>query len=101
LNHKEDENPDAMKLLLCAPTEKAAHNIGGKTIHSAFCIPANQGFNFKPLDMQQLNSLRARFHSLRIVIIDEISKVGRGMFNYINLRSQFKKSWVALDHLGM
>jgi hypothetical protein len=82
LNHKKDEHPDAMKLL------KATHNIGGQTIHSAFCIPANQGFNFRPLDMQQLNSLRARFHSLKIVIIDEILMVGKSMFNYINLRLQ-------------
>ncbi|XP_060603886.1 uncharacterized protein LOC132756767 [Ruditapes philippinarum] len=88
LNHKRNEIPDAVKLLMCAPTGKAAHNIGGLTIHSAFCIPANQGFQFKPLDMQQLNSMRARYHSLKMIIIDEISMVGRGMFNFINLRLQ-------------
>ena len=88
LNHKRNVNPDSFQIMLCAPTGKAAHNIGGSTIHSAFCIPANQGFQFKPLDMQQLNSMRARYHSLKMVIIDEISMVGRGMFNYINLRLQ-------------
>ena len=87
-NHLRHENPDSCKVLMCAPTGKAAHNIGGKTIHSAFCIPANQGFTFKPLDMQQLNTMRSRFHDLKIVIIDEISMVGRSMFNYINLRLQ-------------
>ena len=87
-NHRLNEDPETVKLLLCAPTGKAAHNIGGSTIHSAFCIPANQGFHFKPLDMQQLNTLRARFRSLRVVIIDEISMVGRSMFNFINLRLQ-------------
>lgn len=87
-NHMRNENPDTFKLLLCAPTGKAAHNIGGMTIHSAFGIPANQGFSFKPLDMQQLNSFRARYNSLRLVIIDEISMVGRSMFNYMNLRLQ-------------
>ena len=87
-NHLHDENPDTLKLLLCAPTGKAAHNIGGSTIHSAFCIPANHGFHFKPLDMQQLNTLRAYFNDLKVIIIDEISMVGRSMFNFINLRLQ-------------
>ena len=87
-NHKRSENPNSEKLLLCAPTGKAAHNIGGKTVHAAFCIPANQGFHFKPLDMQQLNSMRACYQDLKVVIIDEISMVGRSMFNFINLRLQ-------------
>lgn len=38
--------------------------------------------------MQQLNTMRARYHSLKVVIIDEISMVGRGMLNFINLRLQ-------------
>lgn len=88
LSHVHGEDPSSIKILLCAPTGKAAHNIGGCTIHSAFCIPASQGFHFKPLDMQQLNTLRSRFHDLKIVIIDEISMVGRGMLNFINLRLQ-------------
>ena len=87
-NHARHEDPGTVKLLLCAPTGKAAHNIGGNTIHSAFCIPASQGFQFKPLDMQQLNTMRAHMHDLKIVIIDEISMVGRGMLNFINLRLQ-------------
>jgi hypothetical protein len=87
-NHQRWEYPDSLKLLLCAPTGKAAHNIGGSTIHAAFCIPANQGFHFKPLDMQQLNTLRSRYHDLKVVIIDEISMVGRAMLNFVNLRLQ-------------
>ena len=87
-NHNHDEGPDTVKVLLCAPTGKAAHNIGGSTIHSAFCIPASQGFQFRPLDMQQLNTMRSRYQALKVVIIDEISMVGREMLNFINLRLQ-------------
>ncbi|XP_060571280.1 uncharacterized protein LOC132729522 [Ruditapes philippinarum] len=87
-NHLRHEDPNTQKLLLCAPTGKAAHNIGGSTIHSSFCIPANQSFQFKPLDMQQLNTMRALYRDLKVIIIDEISMVGRGMLNYINLRLQ-------------
>ena len=32
-------NPDAIKVLLAAPTSKAAHNIHGMTLHSAFALP--------------------------------------------------------------
>lgn len=87
-SHQRGEDPSSLKLPLFAPTGKAAHNIGGCTIHSAFCIPASQGFQFKPLDMQQLNTMRARYNDLKVVIIDEISIVGRGMLNFINLRLQ-------------
>lgn len=36
------ENLDEIKIVLCALTDKAAYNIEGLTIHSLFCIPANQ-----------------------------------------------------------
>ena len=87
-HHLRDQDPNTTNILLCAPTSKAAHNIVGTTIHSAFCIPVSQGFHFKPLDMQQFNTMRSRFHDLKIVIINEISMVGRNMFNFINLRLQ-------------
>lgn len=64
LNHKPGENPDEVKVLICAPTGKAAFNVGGCTIHSAFNIPADQGFHFKPLDMQQLSTYKTKFRCL-------------------------------------
>ena len=87
-SHKAGENPDEVKVLICAPTGKAAFNVGGSTIHSVFNIPAEQGFSYKPLDMQQLGTFQSKFKSLKIVFIDEISMVGRKMFNFINLRLQ-------------
>lgn len=62
-SRKAGENPDDCSVLVCAPTGKAAYNVGGLTIHSAFNIPADQGFKFKPLDMQQLCSYQARYVS--------------------------------------
>lgn len=87
-SHKAGENPDEVKVIICAPTGKAAFNVGGSTIHSVFNIPAEQGFNYKPLDMQQLGTFQSNLKSLKVVFIDEISMVGRKMFNYINLRLQ-------------
>ena len=80
--------PDDIHALLCAPTGKAAYNIGGQTIHSLFCIPAKQSFHYKPLDSQQLDAMRVRLQNLNILFIDEVSMVGNKMFNYINHRLQ-------------
>ena len=74
--------------MICAPTGKAAFNVGGLTIHSAFNIPAEQSFRYKPLDMQQLNTFQIKYRHLKVVFIDEISMVGQNMFNFINTRLQ-------------
>ena len=58
---------------MCAPTGKAAYNIGGYTLHSLFCIPANQNLRYKPLDVQQLVYMNVKFKSLEAVFFDEIS----------------------------
>lgn len=88
MQKKIHEKPDDVKTLLCAPTGMAAYNIGGQTIHSLFCIPANQSLKYKPLDMKQLDSFRVKFRSLKVIFIGEISMVGNKLFNYINLRLQ-------------
>lgn len=80
------ENLDAVKTVLCVPTGKAAYNIGGQTIHSLICKPPNQNLNFKPLDAQQLDTMRVKFQNLKIIFIYEISMVGIKMFNFVNLR---------------
>lgn len=95
-SHQVSQNPDNLHVLLCAPTGKAAHNINGSTVHAAFCIPAGQGFSYKPLDMQQLNTLRTKYMHLKVLVIDEISMVGQNMFNFVNLRLQEIKGCTSL-----
>ena len=87
-SHQAGSNPDDISILICAPTGKAAFNVGGLTIHSAFNIPPEQGFRYKPLDMQQLNTFQIKYRHLKVVFIDEISMVGQNMFNFINTRLQ-------------
>lgn len=48
-SHRPGQNPDNCQVLVCAPTGKAAYNVGGLAAHSAFNIPADQSFKFKPL----------------------------------------------------
>ena len=81
-------NPDDITVVKVAPTGKAAFNIGGNTLHSAFKIPANRGFAYCTLDRDRLNTIRAKFAKLRVIFIDEISMVGFGMINFLNLKLQ-------------
>ena len=85
---KEGDNPEDKRILLCAPTGKAAYNIQGSTIHSAFKIDPNKGFGYKKLSSDVVNSLRMKYRYLSVVIIDEISMVGNRLFNFISLRLQ-------------
>ena len=88
LNSVPGENPDEAKVLKVAPTGKAAFNIKGNTLHSAFKIPANRGFQYCTLDTDRLNTIRAQLRKLKVIFIDDISMVGNGMFNFLNLRLQ-------------
>ena len=63
-----------IKVLMLAPTGKAAFNIKGMTIHSALAIPACQSLeNYKPLDSSKLNTLRCQLGGLKLICLDEIS----------------------------
>ena len=79
-----------VKVLLLAPTGKAAYTIKGNTVHSAFAVPANQSLrNYKRLDPSRLNTLRSKFGGVKLIFVDEISMVGNSMFA-IQLNNRLK-----------
>lgn len=80
------EIPENMEVLKAAPTGKAAFNIKGNTLHSAFKIPVNSVYC--TLDRDRLNTIRTQLRKLQVILIDEISMVGSGMFHFLNLRRQ-------------
>ncbi|XP_078328660.1 uncharacterized protein LOC144623788 [Crassostrea virginica] len=82
----EGENPDDIRILLCAYTGKAAYNIGGSTIASAFHQKINQ--NQQGLHCDELNTFRTKYRNLKIIIIDEISMVGNRSLALIDSRLQ-------------
>ena len=88
MNAQTENDPDDISVVKVAPTGKAAFNIRGNTLHSAFKIPANRGFNYCTLDRDRLNTIRAQLQKMQVVFIDEISMVGSGMFNFLDLRLQ-------------
>ena len=85
---KAGQNPDDMRILMCAYTGLAAYNIDGATLHSSFCIEPNKKLSYKPLSDDKRNTLRTKFMHLSVLIIDEVSMVGVGMLNFLNLRLQ-------------
>ena len=80
LNSIAGENPDDVKVVKAAPTGKAAFNSEGNTLHSAFKIPVNRGFEDCSLDSDRLNTIRAQLKKLKTIFIDEISMVGSHWF---------------------
>ena len=78
------------KVLMLAPTGKAAYNIKGNTIHNALSIPASQSLkNYKSLDASRLNTIRCQLGGIKLIFIDEISMVGNTMFN-IQINNRLK-----------
>ncbi|XP_050307506.1 uncharacterized protein LOC126744192 [Anthonomus grandis grandis] len=82
-------NPESLKVLLCAPTGKAAFNIGGITLHAALSLPVSQyGEQLIPLHHDTLNTIYCNLCDLKLIIIDEYSMVGARLFDHINSRLQ-------------
>ncbi|KAK3083348.1 hypothetical protein FSP39_020499 [Pinctada imbricata] len=80
--------PDKPKILLTAPTGTAAFNINGCTIHSALQLPTKMDDTYQKLSDSTCNRLRVQLAYLKILIIDEISMVSSGVFNYVDKRLQ-------------
>ena len=81
-NTRPGVNFPEIKVLMLAPTGKAAYVIKGNTVHSAQGIPACQSLkNYKRLDSGRLNTLRCQLGGVKLIFIDEISMVGNTVFN--------------------
>jgi hypothetical protein len=79
---------NTMKVLLTAPTGKAAYNIRGNTIHSTLALSGRGGPHVKDLTFDTLARLRNKLGDIKFLIIDEISMVGTKMLNLVNDRLQ-------------
>ncbi len=87
----EGENPDDIRVTMCAPTGKASFLLGrsAMTIHSAFKINPNKSLTSQDvLAPAAITTLRHKFRNLQVLILDEISMVGNQLFRLINLRLQ-------------
>ena len=78
------------KVLLQAPTGKAANNIKGNTIHTALGISAFHSLEtYKNPDSSRLKTLRCQLGHIKLMFVSEISMVGNSMFN-IQINNRLK-----------
>lgn len=77
---------EQVKVLVLAPTGKAAYHVRGNIIHSALRLAANQKIEHRPLTTNSLNTLRNQLGHVSLVIIHEISMVGFRILNCIHQR---------------
>ena len=73
---------DALKV--AAPTGVASFIIEGTTLHSLLHLPTRG--EFKQLEGNRLQQLQQAMSSIRYIIIDEMSMVGRKVFGQIDNR---------------
>ena len=75
-----NQNFDQPSVLVTASIEKAATDINSITQHSAVYLPVKSGlksYQYKKPSDETLHMLRNKYHYLKVLIIDEISMVGR------------------------
>uniref|UniRef100_A0A672F4L9 ATP-dependent DNA helicase n=2 Tax=Salarias fasciatus TaxID=181472 RepID=A0A672F4L9_SALFA len=80
------DQPDEICVLLTAPTGIAAYNLNAATIHHTLSIGKQCSLPYIPLGEDKLNSLRAKFRHLQILVIDEISMVDHLLLAYVHGR---------------
>lgn len=74
LLNKPPADLESPKILLCAPTGKAAFNINGTTLHSAFVLPLSQcSHDLAPLSSSTRNTLFTKLRDVKLIIIHEVS----------------------------
>ncbi|XP_055856560.1 uncharacterized protein LOC129919626 isoform X2 [Episyrphus balteatus] len=78
---------DSIKVLLTAPSGKAAFLINGVTLHTAFALPVSQyGGTMPNLSSDIANTIRQKLINLKLLIIDEISMVGSRLLSRVDTR---------------
>ena len=73
-------DPDQVHCIVLAPTGMAAYHVKGNTIHSGEHIDINKD-RLTPLTSSELNTLHSKYLKSKALFNDEISMVGRHLWN--------------------
>jgi len=79
------QDEESLYVLLAAFTGKAAFNIKGTTLHTAFSIQVKSS-KMTSLAQQSLEKIRKIYANLKLIIIDEISLCGSSLFRIVDHR---------------
>ena len=71
---------------LAAPTGTAAFNIAGTTLHSLLALPVPLTSELPQMAPEALGNLQARLQGLKVLVVDEMSMVGRRFLGAIDTR---------------
>ena len=98
-----EEQDEHIQVLLTSFTGKAAFNVRGTTLHTAFHLPITKesSDSLKKMTDKTCKAAREQYKKLRLLIIDEISMVGSNLFAKVDarLRQIFKKKDVPFGGL--
>ena len=83
-------SPEQPTVVVGAPTNNSAFNIGGKTIHSllGFGFTDEETNAYSGINGQNAKDLPFKFENTRLMVLDEVSMIGSNMFSKISLRLQ-------------
>ena len=80
---------DHPSVVITASTGKAVSNINGTTLHSTFSLPVREGsFNQGKLGNERTHELQIKYKHLKLLLIDEISMIGKETFEDLNKNLQ-------------
>ena len=82
---------DQPSVLVTASTGKAATNVNGTTLHSAFQLQVRRAgriFQYCKAGSENIHVMRHKYRHLTALIIDEISMIGNETFHHLDLRLQ-------------
>ena len=85
----ENDAGDDTTCAVAAPTGLAAYNVGGVTVHRLFQLPIEhegKTVGYWSLSKVVQKVMRTNLHSLKLIIIDEVSMLSNLNLAYIHLR---------------
>ena len=102
LKYAEQNFDDHPSVVVTATTGKAATNINATTLHSAFSLPVREGsFNQGKLGNERLHKLQMKNQHLKVLLIDEISMIGKETFEELNKSLQKIMNRCNVDFVGV
>ena len=80
---------DHQSVVITAFSGKAATNINGTILHSAFSLPVRESsFNQGKLGNERLHELQMKYKYRKVLLFDEISIIGKETFEDLNKNKQ-------------
>ena len=82
---------EGLKCAITAPTGLAAFNVGGVTIHRLFQLPIEhegKEASYWSLSKDAQKVMKMTLHSLKLLVIDEVSMVSSLNLTYVHMRMQ-------------